>query len=132
MALGVLGLVVLIVDGSFGFQMETFEFLNLCQVHSAAPEQPLLRSVDHPHAQGNHVFQIANMLSISWCWSEAPVRCITACSLGGFGFSSRKRSRFPPSFVLCFRRTDFRASSASLRISTPSAMLVLFAEPKRR
>ena len=41
-------LVVLIVDGSFGFQMETFEFLNLCQVHSAAPEKPLLRN----HALG--------------------------------------------------------------------------------
>jgi ribosome biogenesis protein BMS1 len=26
-------LVVLLVDGSFGFQMETFEFLNLCQTH---------------------------------------------------------------------------------------------------
>jgi len=26
-------LVMLLVDGSFGFQMETFEFLNMCQVH---------------------------------------------------------------------------------------------------
>lgn len=25
-------LVMLLVDGSFGFQMETFEFLNMCQV----------------------------------------------------------------------------------------------------
>ena len=26
-------LVLLMVDGAFGFEMETFEFLNMCQVH---------------------------------------------------------------------------------------------------
>jgi ribosome biogenesis protein BMS1 len=26
-------LVLLLIDASFGFEMETFEFLNICQVH---------------------------------------------------------------------------------------------------
>lgn len=30
-------LVLLMVDGGFGFEMETFEFLNLLQVHPATP-----------------------------------------------------------------------------------------------
>ena len=30
-------LVLLMVDGGFGFEMETFEFLNLLQVRSATP-----------------------------------------------------------------------------------------------
>jgi len=39
-------LVLLLVDGDFGFEMETFEFLNVLQVclgrRADAPRQPLL------------------------------------------------------------------------------------------
>ena len=33
-------LVLLLVDGSFGFQMETFEFLNMCQVRGRQQARP--------------------------------------------------------------------------------------------
>ena len=33
-------LVLLLVDGSFGFEMETFEFLNILQVSGAAERTP--------------------------------------------------------------------------------------------
>lgn len=34
-------LVLLLVDGAFGFEMETFEFLNILQVHPTAELMPL-------------------------------------------------------------------------------------------
>jgi hypothetical protein len=34
-------LVLLLVDGAFGFEMETFEFLNILQVHPIAELVPL-------------------------------------------------------------------------------------------
>ena len=33
-------LVLLMVDGAFGFEMETFEFLNMCQVHGYPRPDP--------------------------------------------------------------------------------------------
>ena len=35
-------LVLLLVDGAFGFEMETFEFLNILQVHATAELIPLI------------------------------------------------------------------------------------------
>ena len=42
-------LVLLMIDGGFGFEMETFEFLNICQVgldrEEAGPQRALDREV---------------------------------------------------------------------------------------
>ena len=39
-------LVLLVVDGSFGFEMETFEFLNMCQVHGFPRMMGVLTHLD--------------------------------------------------------------------------------------
>jgi hypothetical protein len=47
--------VLLLVDGSFGFEMETFEFLNILQVYTVRPLKTPLRyshvTLELPHAQ---------------------------------------------------------------------------------
>ena len=39
--------VLLMVDASFGFEMETFEFLNICQVHGFPKVMGVLTHLDH-------------------------------------------------------------------------------------
>lgn len=40
-------LVLLLVDASFGFEMEIFEFLNICQVHGFPKIMGVLTHLDH-------------------------------------------------------------------------------------
>ena len=39
--------ILLLVDASFGFEMETFEFLNICQVHGFPKIMGVLTHLDH-------------------------------------------------------------------------------------
>lgn len=39
-------LVLLMIDSSFGFEMETFEFLNICQVHGMPRIMGVLTHMD--------------------------------------------------------------------------------------
>lgn len=57
-------LVLLLVDASFGFEMEIFEFLNICQVRLtkftvvSLYAGPIKFSYDHPQVKGYTILHI--------------------------------------------------------------------------
>ncbi|KFD65693.1 hypothetical protein M514_09629 [Trichuris suis] len=61
-------LVLLLVDASFGFEMETFEFLNICQVHGMPRIMGVLTHLDYIK-QAKKVRQVKKMLKHRF-WTE--------------------------------------------------------------
>ncbi|CDW55052.1 ribosome biogenesis protein bms1 [Trichuris trichiura] len=61
-------LVLLLIDASFGFEMETFEFLNICQVHGMPRIMGVLTHLDYIK-QAKKVRQVKKMLKHRF-WTE--------------------------------------------------------------
>lgn len=73
--------VLMLIDASFGFEMETFEFLNICQVHGFPRIMGVLTHLDSfknnktlrktkkklKHRFWTEVYQV-NTLAILYCW----------------------------------------------------------------
>eukprot|EP01052_Picozoa_sp_SAG31_P002475 SAG31_NODE_87_length_26728_cov_40.161591_26_plen_157_part_00 len=59
-------LILLLIDGKFGFEMETFEFLNICQVHGFPRIMGVLTHLGAP----SHPNQILNLDNFSVRWSQ--------------------------------------------------------------